>query len=83
MESEAALCYLPLLLLKRHASVTIQNCKIEYDKCISAGTHKDKCLIRYESTMENPVKTRIAKLYEGYLKNFDSETGKIKNRKIE
>ena len=33
--------------------------------------------------MQSQVKSRIQKMYEGYIKNFDKETGKVLNRNIE
>ncbi len=77
MEEEAALCYRPLLLLNRHSSVTIQNCKIEYDKCKETESVKSVCLNRYKSTMEKVVSERIDKLYKGYLRNYDPDTGRV------
>ena len=62
--------------MKRHASVEIQNQKIEMDKCLDTGkTRGLKCFQRYQTALREEAGPRIERLYAGYLKNFDTSTG--------
>ncbi len=76
-------CLLPMLLLKWHASILIDNWMFDLEKCISQGvpdrvqeTLKVKCLRNYDQGLTEDKKA-IDALYTGYLKNYDPTSSMI------
>ena len=85
-QEKARQCFLPLLVVRRHGGVIMENAKAEFDACqVKAGEHYEvktqqdaqlACLGKYKEHLKEQV-AFMNSLYEGYLLNFDPASGEV------
>ena len=78
-EVEARSCFVPILLVRRHASTIVLNANDDYTSCLkSAEVLKDKmgydttrfkCLSNYKEDLKKQI-PNLNQIYDGYQRNF-------------
>ena len=82
-EERARECFLPLLLVRRHASTIMLNAKDEFESCINrarqAGatdTVRMKCFTVYKDELKKQI-PKVQGFYDGYLQNYSLKDGSL------
>ena len=78
-EQIARSCFLPLLLIRRHAQTLVLNAKDDFENCMDdaeelkgrSGYDKTRftCLSSYKNELKKQVPT-LNQIYSGYMRNF-------------
>ena len=86
-EEQAKECFLPLLMVRRHASVLLSNSDTSLNKCLdgceepvnlvnpsieSIEKKKLECVVNYRKDLSELI-PKVATIYDGYLQNFGSD----------
>jgi hypothetical protein len=82
-EERAKECFLPLMLVRRHATVIMGNAKDGALKCLEevakeGGSEpaKVKCLQGYKEELKKNV-PKVQSMYDGYLQNYSAKDGSL------
>ena len=88
-EHEARNCFVPLLLVRRHASTMVHNARDDFDSCLSEAnelkgkfgydTARFKCLSTYKEDLKKQV-PNLNQIYDGYQRNFQAHDGSLVNQ---
>ena len=87
-EQMARACFLPLLLVRRHAQTMLLNARDDYKVCMTDAeekigqrgydTARMGCLNGYKADMKKQVPS-LNQIYEGYQRNFQAHDGSLIN----
>jgi hypothetical protein len=81
-EERAKECFLPLMLVRRHATVIMGNAKDGALKCLEeAGKEgsepaKVRCLQGYKEELKKNA-PKVQAMYDGYLQNYSAKDGSL------
>ncbi|CDW82746.1 UNKNOWN [Stylonychia lemnae] len=86
-EDRARKCFLPMMLIRRHATTIMENSRDDFMKCLDGISHaeiyvpgadlaKNKCLHEYKNKLKTTVPV-VHSYYDGYLQNYSSKDGSL------
>lgn len=71
-------CYLPMLMVRKHAQSLLGTSKDSYKKCLLTTPQKEQvCLEKYKNELKSKA-VGVQSMYAGHLQNFSTEGSLIK-----
>ena len=84
-------CFVPLLMVRRHASTIVHTANMKIDQCYKDAKEENmakqgdndqlsllqkNCLMQFQTTLRESVPV-VNHMYDGYIKNYSKTDGKL------